>query len=66
MSKKYYKSEVVLGDDYPLHIGYLYILDGVISRVLESTDVGTMKRNLGVREIRKCSIKDRNLWSEMI
>jgi len=46
-------SEIILDDDYPVFPGYAYIADGeVVESPIHGT-VETLKRNLGVKEIRR-------------
>ena len=55
-------NERILGDDYPVHPGYLYVADG---RVVSSNISGTvrnLKRDLKASVITNCDISGRNLW----
>lgn len=49
--------EPILGDLYPVYIGYFYVADGKVVKSLSTGTVADLKSELGVREIRKCSVK---------
>lgn len=58
---KTYDNEDILEDNYPVYLGYYYVVDGkVISSGIEG-DVGRLKRNLNAKEIRRCNAVDRGL-----
>jgi len=54
--------EHVLPDNYPMYHGYVYVIDGKpgTSMFIETT-VGTYKQKTGAKEVRKCSLVDRQL-----
>jgi len=57
---KYYKSEIILDDNYPVYIDYFYIADG---KFIQSDICGTVKNlklDTGAEEIRKCDIVERS------
>ena len=58
MVHKLHESETVLPDDYPVYYNYLYIGDMKFIRndVLLHGTVGKLKRELGLKEIRRCDI----------
>ena len=49
-------SETVLGDDYEVHAGYVYIADGVFARCERSGTVGEWRRRFGLSEVRRCDL----------
>lgn len=62
------KSEVIanereLPNDYPIHFGYLYIVDGYPWKSPDSMTVGELKKRGNFQSIKNCDIKARNLWS---
>jgi hypothetical protein len=54
-------NEPVLGDDYPVFAGYLYVVDGeVVSSHIEG-NVKRLKAALKAKEVRRCDIVARGL-----
>lgn len=51
-------AETVLGDDYPVHPMYLYIVDGVFAKFNGnmSDTVGNWKKWCNIKEIRRCEM----------
>lgn len=59
-------NEPILQNDYQIYAGYMYVAD---SEVIKSDVFGTVKDlkiKYGYGEIRRCDIKSRNLFNEMI
>jgi len=53
--------EPVLDDDYPVYVGYAYVVDGKpILSLIEGT-VQRLKHSLKATEIRRCDLVGRNL-----
>lgn len=60
-------NERELEDDYPLHAGYLYVVNGKVWRAPYSMMVGILKHKMpNFTSIKSCDIKGRNLWHEMV
>lgn len=56
MKHKILPSETVLPDDYPLHAGYVYIMDGLFKRALISMTCVSYKSEFQIKEIRRCEL----------
>lgn len=54
-----YPDETVLDDDYPVHSGYIYVLDGTPTTSDIFGTVRDLKRDKGVTEVRRCSLVKR-------
>lgn len=54
--------EPILPDDYPMHAGYLYVVDGKPHQADRSLSVGAFKRAFKIDQVRRCDIGGRNLW----
>lgn len=59
-------NEPILPDNYPVHAGYLYVVDGEPINSDISGTVADLKRITGGKEIRGCDIAARNLWDRTI
>lgn len=65
-------NEPILEDNYPIHKGYLYIVNNKVIRSTIEGNVKSLKQALKVHEylkveeVRKCDIGNRNLWHLMI
>jgi len=58
--------EPVLSDDYPVHCGYLYVVNGeAIHSPIDGT-IADLKRIFKVAEVRRCDIAWRELWDEAL
>lgn len=59
-------NERELEDDYPIHAGYLYVIDGKVVQSEISTTVGQLKRTFKSQfpnlSVKNCDIATRNLW----
>lgn len=53
---KLLKSETVLEDNYPIHKGYVYIVDGVLTKSPAEGTVLDWKEIGKVEEVRKCNL----------
>lgn len=53
---KLLESESVLEDDYPIHKGFVYIVDGVFMKSPAEGTVKDWKEIGGVGEVRKCNL----------
>lgn len=67
MTKGYNKihpSEKVLPDEYPVHWGYVYLVDGdpKVSPLGGGATVRDLKREFGCGEIRNCDLAARGLF----
>ena len=51
-----------LPDDYPLHVGYLYVVDGKVVQAIERGTVAEWKRRRGCKVVTSCDISGRDLW----
>ena len=51
-----------LEDNYPIHPGYLYVVDGKPWQSPESMTAGELKRRGKFSSVMSCDIKGRNLW----
>ena len=60
--KKIYDTERILPDDYPVHYGYMYVVDGKVCSAPDSMTIKDLKIRLKASEIRNCDIAKRNLW----
>ena len=56
-------TECILEDDYPVHAGYIYLLDGEVTRSKVSGNVGSLKALTKTKEIRRCDLRARGLLS---
>lgn len=56
-----YASERLLPDDYPVYAGYFYLVDGEVKISNIHTTVGELKSSGIAKEIRNCSLVDRNI-----
>ena len=56
-SHKY--NEPVLADDYPMHVGYFYVMDGKVGMCMQSMSVARYKLHEGVNVIRRCDLDGR-------
>ena len=56
-------NEPILEDDYPIYMGYWYVLDGEPRRASAPSGitVGKLKRLSGAKEIRRCDAVARKL-----
>jgi len=61
-------NERELENNYPVHVGYLYVVDGHVTRHVSSAivNVGQLKRELNAKVVTNCDIAGRELWDEMI
>lgn len=55
-----------LPDDYPIHGGYLYVVDDKVWRAPYGMTVGTLKKTSDFKSVKNCDIGARNLWSEAL
>ena len=55
-------NEPVLEDNYAVHAGYLYVVDGKVRSSEVSGTVRTLKAYLKASEVRRCGISKRHLW----
>jgi len=62
------QNEPVLSDDYPVHQGYLYVVNGEPRHCPIEGTVADLKKvcRFVVMEVRRCDIAARNLWDEMV
>jgi hypothetical protein len=58
--------EPLLSDDYPVHHGYLYIVNGEPRRCPVEGTVADLKAFCKVKEVRRCDIAARDLWDQMV
>lgn len=58
--------ENALPDDYPIYLGYLYVVDGKVVQSMENSTVGTWKRVKGCKQVTSCDIAARDLWHLMV
>lgn len=58
-------NERELDEDYPLHAGYLYVVDGKVVRATEAGTPAEWKRRKGCKSVMSCDIGGRGLWDEM-
>ena len=56
-----YASEKLLPDDYPIYVGYYYLVDGEVKISNIHSTVGELKSVALAKEIRSCSLVDRNI-----
>lgn len=56
-----YASEKLLPDDYPIYPGYYYLVNGRVMRSYVHSTVANVKRMSGAKEVRSCSLVDRNI-----
>jgi hypothetical protein len=56
--------ENILSDYYPVNYGYLYVCDSKVrsSPIGGGCTVRDLKRELNVKEVRRCNMIDRNLF----
>lgn len=54
--------EPVLEDDYPIHAGFNYVVDGEVTMALCSCTVEQLKRAMNAVEIRRCDMAGRNMF----
>ena len=59
-------NERELEDDYQLHAGYLYVVDGKVVRATERGTPAEWKRRKGCKSVKSCDIGGRDLWLAMI
>ncbi len=50
------ETETVLPDDYPMYLGYVYIVDNRLTRCPAITFVKQYKEMFDAKEIRRCEI----------
>jgi hypothetical protein len=55
-------SEHELKDEYPMHMGYLYIVDGEVYRSDNQMSVGRFKQITKATSVKNCDIEARDLW----
>jgi len=55
-------NERELEDDYPIHQGYLYVVDGKVWKSDRKTNVGTLKLTHKFKDVKSCDINARDLW----
>ena len=53
---KLLENETILGDDYNIFEGYVYIVDGIFTKSPASGKVNEWKELEGVKEIRRCDL----------
>lgn len=58
-----YESETVLSDDYPIYIEHFYIIDGDIALSQIKGSVKDLKDRYNIKEIRRCDIVKRGLYT---
>jgi hypothetical protein len=60
--------EPVLSDDYPVHCGYLYVVNGEPRHCPIDGTVADLKKvcKVEVKEVRRCDIAARGLWDQMV
>jgi hypothetical protein len=54
--------EPILDDDYPVFTGFLYVADGDVLRSPIKGTVASLKRQLCIKEIRRCDMAARELF----
>ena len=52
-------AEPVLADDYPMHVGYFYVMDGKVALCMQNMSVARYKLHEDVKVIRHCDMKGR-------
>ena len=60
MSKELKEHE--LPDDYPVYVGYLYVLDGTPARANANMTAAKFKQLRKATSIKNCDINGRDLW----
>jgi len=67
MNEEYNKSilpkETALPDDYPVFWDYAYVCDGQVKLSPIKGTVKELKRDMGCKEVRRCDLVGRGLWS---
>lgn len=56
-----FPDEPILDDDYPVYIGYWYVMDGVPKQSMVQGNIRTVKGFHGVKEVRRCNAVARKL-----
>lgn len=60
-SSREIREEDLIEGDYPIHAGYVYLVDGTPRMSNVSCTAAQFKKALGAKEIRKCDIVGRDL-----
>lgn len=55
-------NERELPNQYPIHAGYLYVMNGKVMRSPFTISAGELKERCGFDSIKNCDIGGRNLW----
>jgi hypothetical protein len=66
---EYHESERVLEDEYPVHFGYWYVVDGVPVQCElfgGHATVFELRINLNAREIRNCDLRSRGMLNRCV
>lgn len=51
--------EYILPNEYPIHVGFVYIVDNIFTRCeVDVNTVAECKARFGVKEIRQCDLFD--------
>ena len=62
MSAEKKLNEPVLEDDYPVHAGYAYVVDGKPIASEISGNVKRLKAHMKATEVRRCDLAGRDLF----
>lgn len=59
-------NERELEDNYPIYLGYLYVVDGNPWKAPDEMTVGELKQRGKFTSVKNCDIKGRGLWNQAI